>query len=207
MLPGQLRIDTAARSWAQPGADDSCAESSETQLSHQQGQALALTLTPGVILKKPSGVRSPVQNLRSTSSTSLVSRDALWASVRAITRVGTSSTSAAKRAATRERRNWLVGTSTCRACRNRLSIGSGMLQTHQPVQDAIHPAGNEVASDASTCRVQTGASLAHPQVAEAGQHACSEKACQGPQAAAQMEIRPAWRSMLFGMCAALYSTS
>jgi hypothetical protein len=48
-----------------------------------------LTLTPALTLKKPSGVRSPVQNVRSTSSMSLVSSVAESASVRAISTVGT----------------------------------------------------------------------------------------------------------------------
>ncbi len=62
--------------------------------------------------KKPSGVRSPVRNSRSRSSISVVSRVAASASVRAMRTVGTSSTSAARRAATRVRSNCWVGTST-----------------------------------------------------------------------------------------------
>jgi len=52
------------------------------------GDCLRRTLTPSVTLKKPSGVRSPVQNTLSPSSMSLVSRVALSASVRAISTVG-----------------------------------------------------------------------------------------------------------------------
>lgn len=172
-----------------------------------EGPSAALTLTPGVILKKPSGVRSPVQNLRSTSSTSLVSRDALWASVRAITRVGTSSTSAAKRAATRERRNWLVGTSTCRTCRSGLSIGSGMVQTHRLVQA---PGSTGTSWWHQHLQGADRGQLGFLQVADAGQHACWEKARRSSQVAAHMEMRPAWRAMLLGqceMCAALCSAS
>src|SRR5206468_1792082 len=55
--------------------------------------------SPSRTRKYPSGVRSPVQNSRSRGSTSDVSRVALSASVRATIRVGTSSTSAASRAA------------------------------------------------------------------------------------------------------------
>ena len=62
--------------------------------------------------KKPSAVRSPVQNGRSRWSTSEVSSLALSASVRAMSSVGTPSTSAARRAAISVRMNWLVGTST-----------------------------------------------------------------------------------------------
>ena len=62
--------------------------------------------------KKPSGVLSPVRNSRSRGSTSVVSRWALSASVRAMISVGTPITSAARRAATSF---WIaspVGTST-----------------------------------------------------------------------------------------------
>jgi hypothetical protein len=58
------------------------------------------------------GVRSPVRNSWSRSSTSLVISVALSASVRATRIVGTSHTSAASRAAVSVRTNWLVGTST-----------------------------------------------------------------------------------------------
>ena len=68
--------------------------------------------SPPVMRKKPSGVRSPVTNGASAGSTSLVSSRALSASVRAITSVGTSAMSAARRAATRVRMKWPVGTST-----------------------------------------------------------------------------------------------
>ena len=67
---------------------------------------------PSRTRKKPSGVRSPVQNSRSASSMSLVSSVAESASVRATMSVGTSSTSAASRAATSVRTNCDVGTST-----------------------------------------------------------------------------------------------
>ena len=69
-------------------------------------------LIPSLTRKKPSGVRSPVQNCLSTGSTSEVSKPAPRASVRAISSVGTPETSAAKRAATSERTNWEVGTRT-----------------------------------------------------------------------------------------------
>lgn len=67
---------------------------------------------PSLTRKKPSGVRSPVQNCRSTGSTSEVSSPAPSASVRAIRIVGTPETSAARRAATSERTNCEVGTRT-----------------------------------------------------------------------------------------------
>ena len=57
-------------------------------------------------------MRSPVRKAWSRSSTSLVISVALSASVRATSTVGTSQTSAARRAATSVRMNWLVGTST-----------------------------------------------------------------------------------------------
>ena len=69
-------------------------------------------LIPSLTRKKPSGVRSPVQNCLSTGSTSEVSRPAPSASVRAMRIVGTPETSAARRAATSERTNWEVGTRT-----------------------------------------------------------------------------------------------
>ena len=62
--------------------------------------------------KKPSGVRSPVRNGRSRSSTSLVSSWALLASVRATISVGTPETSAASRAAVSVRMKAEVGMST-----------------------------------------------------------------------------------------------
>ena len=58
---------------------------------------------PSLRRKKPSGVRSPVMNGRSRSSTSLVISLALSASVRATRIVGTPQTSAASRAASRLR--------------------------------------------------------------------------------------------------------
>ena len=58
---------------------------------------------PSFRRKKPSGVRSPVMNGRSRSSTSLVMSLALSASVRATMIVGTPQTSAASRAASRLR--------------------------------------------------------------------------------------------------------
>src|SRR5436309_6269507 len=54
--------------------------------------------TPSLITKKPSGERSPVHQGRSYSSTSLVRRPALLASVRAMSIVSTPQTSAASRA-------------------------------------------------------------------------------------------------------------
>ena len=62
--------------------------------------------------KKPSAVRSPVRNGLSRSSTSVVSRSAASASVRATTSVGTPHTSAASRAAFRVRMCCPVGIST-----------------------------------------------------------------------------------------------
>ena len=67
---------------------------------------------PSRTSKKPSVVRVPVQNSASASSMSLVSRPAESASVRATIRLGTSSTSAARRAAISVRTNCDVGTST-----------------------------------------------------------------------------------------------
>ena len=63
-------------------------------------------------MKKPSAVRSPVRNSRSRSSTSLVMSVAPSASVRATTIVGTSMTSAARRAAISVRMCCCVGMST-----------------------------------------------------------------------------------------------
>ena len=67
---------------------------------------------PDSTWKKPSEVRSPFTKPASRSSTSLVSSVAASASVRANSTVGTSSTSAASRAATSVRTNCAVGTST-----------------------------------------------------------------------------------------------
>ena len=67
---------------------------------------------PGVMRKKPSGVRSPLMKGRSRSSTSEVRSCALSASVRQSSTVGTPSTSAARRAAFRVRMCWEIGTST-----------------------------------------------------------------------------------------------
>ncbi len=67
---------------------------------------------PSFRRKKPSGVRSPVMNGRSRSSTSLVMSLALSASVRATRIVGTPQTSAASRAASRLRIAAWVGIST-----------------------------------------------------------------------------------------------
>ena len=66
---------------------------------------------PSRTRKNPSAVRSPVTNRRSRSSTSDVSSAADSASVRAISTVGVSATSAASRAAVRVRSNCSVGTS------------------------------------------------------------------------------------------------
>ena len=67
---------------------------------------------PARVRKKPSTVRSPVMNGRSLSSTSLVTRSAASASVRASSTVGVPITSAARRAETSLDTASRVGTST-----------------------------------------------------------------------------------------------
>ena len=68
--------------------------------------------SPGLVTKNPSAVRSPVSRARSRSSTSLVTRLALRASVRAITTVSAPMTSAASLAARSVARCCDVGTRT-----------------------------------------------------------------------------------------------
>lgn len=84
----------------------------ETRRSAWLEEGQERTSTPHLTLKKPSGVRSPVQKALSSSSMSDVSSEAESASVRAMSTVGTSATSAARRAATSVRMKWLVGIST-----------------------------------------------------------------------------------------------
>ncbi|MNI55127.1 hypothetical protein D3C73_1100560 [compost metagenome] len=67
---------------------------------------------PALVRKKPSTVRSPVMNGRSFSSTSLVTRSAASASVRASNTVGVPIVSAARRADTSLATASRVGTST-----------------------------------------------------------------------------------------------
>ena len=82
--------------------------------------------------KKPSGVRSPVRNSRSRSSTSEVISRALSASVRATRMVGTPQTSAARRAASRLRIAAWVGISTLPPKMAALLFGSELVLEMDP---------------------------------------------------------------------------
>jgi hypothetical protein len=86
--------------------------------------------TPPLMRKKPSAVRSPVMKAWSRSSTSAVSSLALSASVRATSTVGTSITSAARRAATSERMNCWSARAPCRPCARTSSPSELVLEVH-----------------------------------------------------------------------------
>ena len=113
-LAGDTRVDRLGEARARRpgrGGRSPTTAGRHARIGEAAGDAI-VDAGAGLQRKKPSGVRSPVRNARSRSSTSEVISCALSASVRATSTVGTPQTSAARRAAFRLRMCAWVGIST-----------------------------------------------------------------------------------------------